>query len=121
MHISVLKNELVSVFDGMAIRTFVDGTLGAGGHSLSILERHPEIERHIGIDQDPKALHIAKEVLKSYASKVTYIESNFANIENELKVRGISQVDGIILDIGVSSMQFDEAERGFFFSDGSTS
>lgn len=115
MHISVLKNELVSVFEGMAIHTFVDGTLGAGGHSLSLLENHPEIERLIGIDQDPKALEIAKEVLNSHSSKMTYIQANFATMEKELRARGISQVDGIILDIGVSSMQFDDAERGFSF------
>ena len=106
-HIPVLLSEVVKAFNGVHLASFVDGTVGAGGHSAAIAEEHPELERHIGIDQDPQARQLAKERL-SYA---TIVEGNFREL-GEL-VEG--PVDGILLDIGVSSMQVDQAERGFSF------
>lgn len=115
MHISVLQEEVLSFFREKSLRTFVDGTLGAGGHSKAILKEHPEIELLIGFDQDTNALAIAKETLKEDQHRVRFIHSNFEQIATELKKCGIDKVDGILLDLGVSSMQLDQDERGFSF------
>lgn len=111
-HLSVLLNEVVKSFDGMRLGTFVDATLGAGGHALAILTAHPEIEHFFGIDQDRHALQIAQERLAAFQKKVTFIHANFSAI----KQQNLSQCDGILLDLGVSSMQLDTAERGFSIS-----
>lgn len=115
-HIPVLLDEFLSFFEDLKIKVFVDGTLGAGGHSLALLEAHPEIEKLIGFDQDSQAIEIAKKRLKSFENKVVILEKNYCEMHEELKTQNISEVDGIFLDIGVSSMQLDQAERGFSFS-----
>jgi len=113
MHISVLQEEFLSFFHNRQIRRFVDGTLGAGGHSLALLQEHPEIEELIGIDQDSHAIAIAKERLKDFAPKVRFVHANFEEIK---KVVGShSDIDGIFIDLGVSSMQLDQEMRGFSF------
>lgn len=114
-HISVLKNEILHYFSGMSIKSFVDGTLGAGGHAEAILQAHPELTLFIGIDQDPTALHIAQERLTPWKEKLKLIQGNFGALEDLLKNQGVGKVDGILLDLGVSSMQFDRAEKGFSF------
>lgn len=114
-HLSVLQREVLHYFADCQCPIFVDGTLGAGGHSIAILENHPEIKRHIGIDQDPVALEIAKQRLMPWESKVTYVHKNFASIKESLQSQGIKTVNGILLDLGVSSMQLDRAEKGFSF------
>ena len=111
MHISVLQEEFLSFFRERHIRRFVDGTLGAGGHSAALLKEHPEIEELIGIDQDPSALEIAKVTLKEYLPKVRFVHANF----EEMKKVVTPGVDGIFLDLGVSSMQLDIDVRGFSF------
>jgi len=98
------------------LRTFFDGTLGAGGHSAMILETHPEIERLIACDRDPSAIEIAKEKLQPWSDKVELIQGNFSEINRYLDEKKIPCVDGIFLDLGVSSMQLDQEERGFSFS-----
>ena len=108
MHESVLLNEVLRGFEGINLRTFVDGTLGAGGHSQAILSAHPEITRLFGFDQDPDALKIARERLQ--LSKCQLIHANFVDIPSY-----VSEADGILLDLGVSSMQLDRAEKGFSF------
>jgi 16S rRNA (cytosine1402-N4)-methyltransferase len=114
-HYSVLLHELLEFFRDRPLKYFVDGTLGAGGHSEAILKEHPEIELLIGIDQDPRARQIAQERLSSWKEKASIIPGNFADVKQHLSALGIQKVDGIILDLGVSSMQFDLPEKGFSF------
>lgn len=115
-HYSVLWKEILQFFDGCNLSTFVDGTLGAGGHSSIFLNSHPEIKQLVGFDQDPTALAIAEERLQPWKDKTVLIRSNFADMKAQLAQRGIHQVDGILLDLGVSSMQLDRPEKGFSFS-----
>lgn len=115
-HIPILVPELLSFFQGKEIHTFVDATLGAGGHSHAILEAHPEIELLIGIDQDQSALAIASERLHSFSSKIALLHGNFEDIDTLLAPFGSKEIDGIFADLGVSSMQLDTKERGFSFS-----
>lgn len=111
-HASVLLNEFLSFFEGKKIKTFVDGTLGAAGHSLALLEAHPEIETLFGLDRDQNALSIAEKRLEKFKDKVTLIHGNF----RKMKMLVNTPVDGIFLDLGVSSMQLDTGERGFSFN-----
>ncbi len=114
-HVSVLLNECI---EGLKIKEdgiYVDGTLGGGGHSLEIVKRLGEGGRLIGIDQDTDALKAAGERLKDYSDKVTYVHSNFENVRQVLNDLGIEKADGFLIDIGVSSFQLDEAERGFSY------
>lgn len=114
-HIPVLLNEVLSVFEGLEIGTFFDGTLGAGGHASAILQAHPEIKRYLGCDRDPTALELAKARLEPFGKKVELVRSPFADLENVLDEKKIPQIDGFLIDVGVSSMQFDEVARGFSF------
>ena len=110
-HIPVLMREVLEVFEGIKIRTFFDGTLGAGGHARTLLEAHPEIECYIGVDQDPRAHEVASHTLKGFKSKLELLRDSFAEA-----IQSIDQsIDGFLIDLGVSSMQFDEIERGFSF------
>lgn len=115
-HISVLLNEILSFYEDRPIRFFVDGTLGAGGHSEAILKAHPEIEKLIGIDQDDLSLATAKKRLEPFGDKVVFIKGNFEDLDKYLKTANIKHVDGMLFDLGVSSMQLDIAEKGFSFS-----
>lgn len=114
-HIPVLLNEFLSFFEDRHIRVFVDGTLGAGGHSEAILTAHPEIEILIGIDQDDFSLDTAKKRLSPFGDKVVFVKGNFEDLDKHLKNLKITQVDGMLFDLGVSSMQLDMAEKGFSF------
>lgn len=111
-HISVLLKECLLAFKDLKLSTFVDGTLGAGGHSEAILSAHPEMTQFIGIDQDPSALEIASKRLEKFRDKSSFVHGNFSDLEHLLKNQ---KVDGILVDLGVSSMQLDQAERGFSF------
>ena len=114
-HVSVLLNECLEGLNIKENGIYVDGTLGGGaGHSSEILKRLSKEGRLIGIDQDTDALKAAKERLKDY-SNVTFVHSNFSNIENVLNNLNIDGVDGILMDLGVSSYQLDEGERGFSY------
>lgn len=113
-HVSVLLNECI---EGLCIDKdgiYVDGTLGGAGHSYEIC-KHLEGGRLIGIDQDMNAINAAKERLKEFGDKVTFVNDNFSNIKNILNTLNIEKVDGFLLDIGVSSHQLDEAGRGFSY------
>jgi 16S rRNA (cytosine1402-N4)-methyltransferase len=114
-HIPILVQEWIEFLDESRLKVYVDGTLGAGGHAKAVLESHGEIETFIGIDQDPHALELAGKELESWEKKTTLINDNFVNIEEILTSRGIDKIDGILLDLGVSSMQLDQGERGFSF------
>ena len=113
-HVSVLLNECI---DGLNIKPdgiYVDGTLGGAGHSSQIAARLTT-GRLIGIDRDPVALKAAGERLAPYADRVTLVHSNFCDVAQVLKDLNISGVDGILLDLGVSSPQLDDASRGFSY------
>lgn len=112
-HISVLLNEVI---DNLNIRPdgiYVDGTLGGAGHSSKICERLSEKGRLIGIDRDDAAIRAASDKLKQYGSRATVVRSNYSNMKSVLEELGIEKVDGILLDLGVSSYQLDTPERGF--------
>ena len=113
-HISVLLNECIEGLNIKEDGIYVDGTLGGAGHSSEIIKNLCERGRLIGIDQDKDALKAAKEELKDY-NNVTFVHSNFYNIENILHDLNIAGVDGILMDLGVSSYQLDNGERGFSY------
>lgn len=115
-HLSVLLNEVIAAFHGMTLGNFVDGTLGAGGHAKALLGAHPEITGYFGFDQDPLARETASNTLKPWQNKLVIIPTNFSLLKQELAQRSIRGVDGILLDLGVSSMQLDLPEKGFSFS-----
>ena len=113
-HVSVLLEECI---DGLNIKPdgiYVDGTLGGAGHSSQIAKRLTT-GRLIGIDRDPVALKAAGERLAPYADRVTLVHSNFCEIARVLDDLNIEGVDGILLDLGVSSPQLDDGERGFSY------
>ncbi len=114
-HAPVLLQEILQAFAGLKLHTFVDCTLGAGGHAQALLTAHPEVERYIGIDQDPQARAVAQAFLAPWEKKVIYVAGNFKELDRHLQQLGIEQVDGILLDLGVSSMQLDQPEKGFSF------
>lgn len=114
-HLSVLLDETLGFFQGRHLQYVVDATLGAGGHSEALLQAHPEIERLIGIDQDPVARQIAQARLSAWDQRVHIIADNFSHLKQDLTEIGLPAVDGIIFDLGVSSMQFDLPEKGFSF------
>ncbi len=114
-HISVLLWECI---DALAIKPdgiYVDGTLGAGGHSIEIARRLTEGGRLISIDRDMNAIEHAKVRLAEFADRVTFVNSNFDDIANILNELGIDKVDGMLFDLGVSSPQLDDAARGFSY------
>ncbi len=114
-HKSVLLEETVSSLNIKPDGIYVDGTLGGGGHSLEICKQLSEQGRLIGIDQDDAAIAAATERLKEHKNKVTIVRSNYCNMKQCLKDIGVEKVDGIILDLGVSSYQLDTVERGFTY------
>jgi len=114
-HISVLLQECI---DGLSIKPdgiYVDGTLGGAGHSSQIA-KHLTTGRLIGIDRDPVALKAAGKRLEPFSDRVTLVHSNFCEIKQVLQELGIAGVDGILLDLGVSSYQLDTSERGFSYN-----
>lgn len=113
-HVSVLLNECIEGLNIKPDGTYVDCTLGGAGHSSHILKNLSKDGVLIGIDQDRDALKAAKERLKDY-DNVKYVHSNFYNIDNILSDLDIEKVDGILMDLGVSSYQLDEASRGFSY------
>ncbi len=114
-HYSVLLEETIENLNIKPDGIYVDGTLGGGGHSYQIAKRLSDKGRLIGIDQDADAIRAAGERLEEFKDKVTIIRSNYANMKEELERIGIQKVDGIILDLGVSSFQLDTPERGFTY------
>ena len=113
-HISVLLNECIDNLNIKPDGIYVDGTMGGGGHSLEIAKRLTT-GRLICIDQDPNAHEAAGKRLAEYKDRITFVRDNFGNIRNILDSLGIEKIDGMLLDIGVSSHQLDEAERGFSY------
>ena len=116
-HYSVLLNETIENLNIKPDGIYVDGTLGGGGHAYQVALRLSEKGRLIGIDQDADAIAAAGERLKEFGDKITIIRSNYANMKEELHRIGVEKVDGIVLDLGVSSFQLDTPERGFTYRD----
>ncbi len=116
-HYSVLLNETIENLNIKPDGIYVDGTLGGGGHAYQVASRLSEKGRLIGIDQDADAIAAAGERLKEFGDKITIIRSNYANMKEELHRIGVGKVDGIVLDLGVSSFQLDTPERGFTYRD----
>lgn len=114
-HKSVLLFETIDQLDIKPDGIYVDGTLGGGGHSFQILKRLGDNGRLIGIDQDEDALKAAGERLAIFEGKVTTVRSNYCHMKQVLHDLGIEKVSGIVLDLGVSSYQLDEPERGFTY------
>lgn len=113
-HVSVLLQECIDNLNITPDGIYVDGTMGGGGHSLEIAKRLTT-GRLICIDQDPNAHEAAGKRLAEYKDRITFVRDNFGNIANILDSLGIEKIDGMLLDIGVSSHQLDEAERGFSY------
>ena len=113
-HTPVMLQEVLEWLGIKPDGIYVDATLGAGGHSQAIAERISS-GRLISLDRDAQALQIARERLKTFASKVNYVLSPFSRIAEAVHELGIPKVDGVLADLGVSSMQLDQPERGFSF------
>ncbi|MCI5855907.1 MAG: 16S rRNA (cytosine(1402)-N(4))-methyltransferase RsmH [Agathobacter sp.] len=114
-HTSVLRDETIEELHIRPDGIYVDGTLGGGGHSYEICKRLSEKGRLIGIDQDADAIQAASERLAEFTDRVTIVRSNYSDMAGVLNRLGIDHVDGIILDLGVSSFQLDTPERGFTY------
>jgi 16S rRNA (cytosine1402-N4)-methyltransferase len=112
-HVPVLKQEVVEALRPRDGGRYVDGTFGAGGYSSAMLDRADcEV---IAIDRDPDAIAAGRSLAERYAPRLRLIEGRFGDMVDLLSARGVGEVDGVALDLGVSSMQFDQAERGFSF------
>lgn len=117
-HVSVLLKECIEGLNIKPDGIYVDGTLGGGGHSFQILQLLNQ-GKLIGIDQDTDALNAATNRLKIFGERFIPVHSNFSNLDRVLADQGIDRIDGLLLDLGVSSYQLDEAERGFsYMNDG---
>jgi 16S rRNA (cytosine1402-N4)-methyltransferase len=113
-HVPVLLAEVIDVLDPKDGGLYVDGTFGAGGYTRAILQAADCAV--IGIDRDPRAIEDGQGLMKEFAGRLTLIQGRFGDMQAILEKRGIREVDGIALDVGVSSMQIDRAERGFSFA-----
>ena len=114
-HVPIMVREVTDLLQPKRGGVFVDGTLGGGGHSEAILRLLPETGRLIGIDRDETALRAASERLSPFGDRFTAIHGNFFHMQSLLLQRGVTKVDGILLDLGVSSYQLDEPSRGFSY------
>ncbi|MBT5073172.1 MAG: 16S rRNA (cytosine(1402)-N(4))-methyltransferase RsmH [Kordiimonadaceae bacterium] len=112
-HISVMLNEVIEALEPTGDGVYVDGTFGAGGYSRAILQKN--VSMLWAIDRDPTVMAAAQKLGKEFPGKFALLQGCFSDMENLLKASGQDYVDGIVLDIGVSSMQLDQAERGFSF------
>jgi len=114
-HVSVLYQQIITALRPKSSGCYVDGTVGAGGHAWGILAQSSPDGRLLGLDVDPKALDLAKTRLFEYGNRVRLVHSSYSALSSELLAVGWDHVDGIVIDLGVSSMQIDTPERGFSF------
>jgi 16S rRNA (cytosine1402-N4)-methyltransferase len=114
-HQPVLYKEIIHALQPKSGGLYVDGTLGAGGHARGILEACAPDGRLLGLDVDPQALAIARKTLAPYEHRIHLAQASYTTLSAQLKQLGWDAVDGIVLDLGASSMQFDTPERGFSF------
>jgi 16S rRNA (cytosine1402-N4)-methyltransferase len=116
MHVPVLLNETMELLVTNPAGIYIDGTLGRGGHATEILKRLSPEGRLIGLDRDMEAIEQTKEILKPFGDRAIRIHGNFADMKKLCGQIGVTAVDGVLLDLGVSSPQLDVAERGFSFA-----
>lgn len=116
-HVSVLLNETISQLRIKENGIYVDGTMGGAGHSYQICKRLGDEGRFVGIDQDEAAVMTGTKRLKEFGDKVTIVRSNYCNMKQVVNDLGIEKVNGIVLDLGVSSYQLDTADRGFSYKE----
>ena len=114
-HLPVLYKEIIHALQPEQGGLYVDGTLGAGGHARGILEACAPDGQLLGLDVDPQALAIARKTLAPYEDRIHLAQASYTTLAAQLQQLGWDEVDGIVLDLGASSMQFDTAERGFSF------
>ena len=114
-HTSVLLNETIDALQIKPGGVYLDGTLGGGGHAYEVCKKLNEDGRFFGIDQDADAIEAAGKRLEEFGDKVTIIRNNYVNAKEALRAYGVDKVDGILLDLGVSSYQLDNAQRGFSY------
>jgi len=114
-HVPVLVKETVEWIHGKDGGIYVDATIGSGGHAVALLETCPGIQLLVGIDQDAQAVAIAKKNLAAFHKRATVVHGNFTTLKNILGTLHIAHIDGIIFDLGVSSMQLSDPLRGFSF------
>ena len=114
-HYSVMLKETIEELNVKPDGIYVDGTLGGGGHAYEVCKRLSDVGHFYGIDQDAAAIAAASQRLSEFGNRVTIIRSNYCEMCKELRDRGVTGVDGIVLDLGVSSYQLDEADRGFTY------
>lgn len=114
-HYSVMLEETIEELHIRPDGIYVDGTLGGGGHAYEVCKRLSDQGHFYGIDQDGAAIEAAGKRLSEFGDRVTIIRSNYCRMREELRSRGVEKVDGIVLDLGVSSYQLDEADRGFTY------
>jgi 16S rRNA (cytosine1402-N4)-methyltransferase len=115
VHVPVLLDEVIAGLQAQRGGYFVDCTVGLGGHAAAILEKISPSGRLLGIDADPEAIKISQDKLSDYGEAVTLVNDNFVNLEDISRRYHFHPVDGILFDLGVSSLQLDTAERGFSF------
>jgi 16S rRNA (cytosine1402-N4)-methyltransferase len=114
-HISVLLDETIENLDVKPDGIYVDGTLGGAGHAYEVCKKLSDKGKFIGIDQDEEAIAVSAKRLEEFGKKVTVVKSNYVHMKQVLEEQGIQKVDGIVLDLGVSSYQLDNSERGFSY------
>src|SRR5215216_6799135 len=114
-HRPVLYKEIIHALQPHTGGRYVDGTLGAGGHARGIMEASAPDGQLLGLDVDPQALAIARRTLAPYEHRTHLAQASYISLSTQLRQLGWETVDGIVLDLGVSSMQFDTPERGFSF------
>ncbi|MDB5266267.1 MAG: Ribosomal small subunit methyltransferase [Parcubacteria group bacterium] len=114
-HVSVLLNESIDLLDLEEGDIFLDGTLGAGGHSALVAERFHDAVEIIGLDRDPEALKRSEERLRTLTTSAFFRQESFKNLDQVLEALGVGKVNGILLDLGISSDQLDAEGRGFSF------
>lgn len=114
-HTPVLYQETIHALKPTSPGTYVDGTVGAGGHAYGILKESSPNGRVLGLDLDPQALQVAQERLKKFGDRVILIRGSYTSLQSHLNNLKWNAVDGILLDLGLSSLQLDQPERGFTF------
>jgi 16S rRNA (cytosine1402-N4)-methyltransferase len=116
-HLPVLYHEIITAIHPVSAGRYVDGTVGAGGHAWGILDASSPHGMLLGLDLDPQALQLAQARLAAFGDRVTLRQATYASIEEQIRSLGWPSVQGIVLDLGVSSMQLNTPERGFSFQD----
>ncbi|MDE6219698.1 MAG: 16S rRNA (cytosine(1402)-N(4))-methyltransferase, partial [Lachnospiraceae bacterium] len=114
-HTSVLLDETIDALNVKPEGVYLDGTLGGGGHAYAVCKRLGDKGSFYGIDQDAAAIEAAEKRLEEFGKRITIIRNNYCNAKQVLREKGVEYVDGIVLDLGVSSYQLDTVERGFTY------